>query len=760
MADVMDTGLSPKEKFLSKVRRRLKRCVDLERHNRDNAVSDLEFSRCEPGDQWDPEVYNARRADKRPALQFDILTENIDRMVGDGRMNRVQIKVRPVDAESDVNIAKIRQGIISNIEYHSAADRIYDYALEMIARGGYGAWQVRTRYIAENPFLQEVFIERIKNPLQAYLDPDAKDECKADAKYGFLLEKIPREEFNERYPNAEVPSEAMDAGPGSDESEWFDTESITIADYFEKVGEDVKMALLSDGRSMEMDDAQEAIAKNEADTVAIMMGYQQAAMMNPAAPAPNIPPLTIAKTRTMKKYTIRHWTVTGNDILPSDGNKVDDDDDEGSSLLKGEKVAGAYIPIVIATGPEFNIKGKPYVRSLIRTAKDPAKNYNYWNSAAAETIALAPKAPWVGTARQFEGYENDYAQAHVKNFPYLKYNVDDNEGDGYAGGSYVPPPPQRQQPGQPPVAMFQQVTNAKQAVHDALGMHHRDIGDVGPERTGAAVMAVQRPSEIGNFAFFDNLRRAVEHTGRVINSMIPEVYDSERDIRIRSIDETEYTVPVNTTLQRALESMKTNPERYKGINPQTLASQMKQGDAKFNDLTVGKYDIVSTTGPSYATQRVESADAMIKLAQFDPKVTQFGDDLLVKAMDFLYADELSDRLKSTLPPGLVPPKEGEPAKPPLPPTPDQTLKMEETKYAQMKQVTEQMKLKLTAIKVLKETTESQAEIRTMILDVLGEVFGTTPPTMETGGAGGGATLQPPSPVPNTNQTGGSNGPSY
>jgi len=33
-------------------------------------------------------------------------------------------------------------------------------------------------------------------------------------------------------------------------------------------------------------------------------------------------------------------------------------------------------------------------------------------------------------------------------------------------------------------------------------------------------------------------------------SMIPEVYDSERDVRLRNIDETESTVPINTTAGR------------------------------------------------------------------------------------------------------------------------------------------------------------------------------------------------------------------
>ena len=120
------------------------------------------------------------------------------------RHNRARIKVRPVDSAGDVNIAKIRTGLISNIEYLSNAEAIYDYAGEMATSCGYGAWRVLTRYTEENPFLQEVYLERIKNPFLVYMDSSAKSEVYADARYGFVLEKVTREEFEERFPGKEA----------------------------------------------------------------------------------------------------------------------------------------------------------------------------------------------------------------------------------------------------------------------------------------------------------------------------------------------------------------------------------------------------------------------------------------------------------------------------------------------------------------------------------------------------------------------------
>ena len=75
----------------------------------------------------------------------------------------------------------------------------------------------------------------------------------------------------------------------------------------------------------------------------------------------------------------------------------------------------------------------------------------------------------------------------------------------------------------------------------------------------------------------------------------------------------------------------------------------------------------SVPGPSYATQRQESATHLLQLTQAIPQQMAIASDLIVKNMDFKDADEVADRLRKTLPPGIVPPKPGD--KPPQPPQP-------------------------------------------------------------------------------------------
>jgi hypothetical protein len=72
---------------------------------------------------------------------------------------------------------------------------------------------------------------------------------------------------------------------------------------------------------------------------------------------------------------------------------------------------------------------------------------------------------------------------------------------------------------------------------------------------------------------------------------------------------------------------------------------------KWNDVTRGKYDVVVSTGPAYATRRQEAAENLMKLSE-NPVIAQVGADILVRALDIPMADKLADRLKLMLPPGL------------------------------------------------------------------------------------------------------------
>ena len=108
-----------------------------------------------------------------------------------------------------------------------------------------------------------------------------------------------------------------------------------------------------------------------------------------------------------------------------------------------------------------------------------------------------------------------------------------------------------------------------------------------------------------------------------------------------------------------------------------------------------------SVGPSYETQREEAADGMIALfGVLPPEAQMLIVDLLVNNMDWPAADEIADRLKTLLPPGLADPD----APPPAPPPPDpiQELQIE--------------KVKADVAKVLLEHQVTQAKVEGILIE--------------------------------------------
>ena len=421
----------------------------------------------------------------------------------------------------------------------------------------------------------------------------------------------------------------------------------------------------------------------------------------------------IIKTQKAKLKKVKHWVVTATEILNKTG-------------LDGDDVPGKYIPIIMVNGKTINIEGKTFRRGLIRFSKDPQKLFNYSLTSAAEVVHLMPKSPWMGTAKQFEGYEKDYAVANTDNLPFMKYNAD------VVNGQMVPPPARLTQ-GDAPVALFAEIDRAEGLIKKSIGMGSRDVGQTGPERSGTAVIAAQKPGDVATFVFMDNLSKSIAHCGTVINEMIPEVYDSERDARLRDVDGTERWVPINTTAEKALESILKDPQRYQGLNLRELRKLINnQGrKAKYNDLTEGHYGVVIATGPSYTTQRQETSQNLLMLSQNWPEIKKFAGDLLIKNMDFLGADEIARRLEKTLPPGMKRPTPGEPQSPPMPIPPQVQLQMAKVQTEMLKQQNQmaekQLKMiqaKTALIEQYQTAKESDKEIRKQILKVLTEVYST------------------------------------
>jgi hypothetical protein len=682
------------DKFLKQAMERLDKAIRNDSHNRVLALEDLRFLN---GDQWDLGEKQRRKTRGRPTLQINVLPKYSKQVCGEMRKNKVHIKVHPVDSKADIQLARIREGIIYNVEYLSNAEAIYDHAGKMLVDCGYGAWRVCTRYIEddENPFLQEIYLERILNPFTVFMDPAAKDPNYGDAEWGFITTKLSRADFEEEYGKGFVPGGDLNDTPatGTLSEHWWDRDNVTVAEYFYTEYEDKQMCFLSDGQSLEKSKAEEFIAGAK-------RAFKSVAKDNPeggigAAAAP-----TILKERKVRIPHIKWAKITATKILDQ------------------KDWAGRYIPIILVTGEETIIDGKKYIKGLIRDAKDPQRLLNYWHSSACETVALAPKAPWLATAKQIEGYETDYLSANEDNNPVLLYNIDPSNPNAT---------PIRQGVGQAPMAIFTEIGRAEQNIKNAIGMYNADVGDTSQENlrdvSGKAITARQMPGDTATFIYPDKMNQAIAHCGKIINDLIPSIYDTERDARLRNLDGTESFVPINTTTGSALGMMQGNPQKFSGMDINKLQNTIKKegtDTTAFNDITVGKYDVVISSGPSFATQRAEAVDNMVKLAMAR-NMSPVDKYFILKNCDFPGADEYAEVIRRMIPQNIMPPRPGQAPVPPAPIPPKAQVDLAKTKVEGAKQKTEQIKLQVELVKLQKEIGETNSGIKKQILDVEAEL---------------------------------------
>src|SRR3990167_5350780 len=230
--------------LLEEARDRLKTCISEESTERNKMEDDLAFCTL---DQWDPNVRRDRENDPngpRPCLTIDKINQYIVHVVNDERQNKPAIKVRPVDDASDVDTAKVYQGLIRHIEDQSNAQVAYLTAGEWAVKVGLGYFRVLTEYEDEKSSNQKICIKRIPNTFNVYLGPHDMPDG-SDCEYGFLFEDMPIDDFKRKYPGKKVAKEDFD--DLGDALSWRQEDTIRICEYFYADYEKLPETELEDG---------------------------------------------------------------------------------------------------------------------------------------------------------------------------------------------------------------------------------------------------------------------------------------------------------------------------------------------------------------------------------------------------------------------------------------------------------------------------------------------------------------------------------
>lgn len=463
-----------------------------ERMNFDEATIDQRFR---ANDQWPDAAKRQREAEGRPMLTFNQMNQFINQVVNPIRQADIAIKTSPVDGKSDPELSKVYNGLLRQIQYQSSARAVYAHALDCQAGCGIGAFRICHDYRDHESFDQEVYIERINNPLSIGWDPAARDPVRSDAMWMFIAEMWPVSTFKAKWPGKAVEDVETMRSYG-DTMFWYSTETVRVAEYYRKVPVKKTLAKLQDGSVRDITDV-----KGEAE-----LGQ-----------------MGIVATRKVNSYRVEKYFVSGADVL------------EGPT-----EVPGCYIPIVLVLGGEVAMEKGVYRFGVTRFARDAQQMYNLNRTAMAESIGLAPKAKWVVTDKMVSKHLGEWEGQNKSNKPFLRYTPDDKAPTAK---------PERIAPVEIQPAMTQEAQISRDDMKATTGIYDASMGARSNETSGVAIDARKMQGEVSNYGFLDNFKASLEHAGRILVDWIPKIYDNERVMRIIGEDDKEeQTVPINFVL--------------------------------------------------------------------------------------------------------------------------------------------------------------------------------------------------------------------
>jgi hypothetical protein len=533
------------------------------------------------GAQWEGPL--EQQYENKPKFEVNKVGLAVQRVVNEYRNNRITVDFVSRDG-SPTEMADVCNKLFRADEQDSTANEAYDNAFEEAVGGGFGAWRLKAAYEDdEDPDndRQRIRIEPIYDAdSSVYFDLDAKRQDKADATHAFVLYSVTRDAYIEKY--------------GDDPTTWpkevyqtffdWDTPDIVyVAEYYcvEDVSEKQYVYRALDGTEEKYLETDFEKDETLEETLSAI-GSE------------------VVRERTIRRKRVRKYLLSGGKILKDDGY-----------------IAGKCIPIVPVYGKRWFVDNVERCMGIVRLAKDAQRLKNMQLSKLGEISALSSIEKPIMTPEQVAGHQVMWAKDNLENYPYLLVNPI----TGPDGSMQVSGPVAYTKSAAVPPAMAALLQVTEQDIDDILG-NQREGDKIVSNISGDAVEMVQQRLEMQAFLYMSNYAKAVQRCGEIWLSMARDVYVEPRR-KMKGVDEEGRA----STIELMQPAMDENG---------ALTSR--------NDVTQATLDVVTSVGPSFATQRAATRRTLLSMMQFaqDPQIQKM---LLAALMQNIEGDGVKDVAK-------------------------------------------------------------------------------------------------------------------
>lgn len=547
--------------------------ADIVSDQRDKANEDLRFIHVSGG-MW--EGFLEDEFNDRTKLEFDIISNYINRFIGQWNQNRVGVEFKPDDSKTSDDDSELLNGIYRADFRQFSGKMSVDNAVDEQATCGYGCFKLATKFVdEEDPENDNQRIEwrPIHNAYNTIIwDKAAKRIDKRDARHCTELILFTRESFEDAYPG-KTPVSAYE--PRSRRFQNFERsrpELVYIGKRYEVVRKKVTVFVYNDLVSNKIEVYSEEDHKLIEDELKANEFK------------------SFVRKRKIIKQSIETTVFSGEEILE-----------------KTRRIAGKWIPIIPIYGYHSFIDGVEWYRGLVRKLMDASRLYNMQISQLAENSASSGQEVPIFDPKQMEGGISDlWADRNTK--PYLLARaLRDNDGNIVQHGptSYLKAP---QLDGNTQALL--QIVPA--FVQDSTGGAPQDTLD--PNMSGKLFRAMQKQQDLNTQQLSDNISNAIEWSGEVWASMAEEVYSSKRMVSLIGKDGTESEKMLLKTIL--------DEETGKLIQA--------------NDLSGKKFRVYADVGPQYDTlreQTVEDLKGMLDALANQPGGQQYTDAIIATLLE-------------------------------------------------------------------------------------------------------------------------------
>lgn len=461
----------------------LKKAQDADHDMREQARECASFLTSRRG-MWEQQWWDA--SDGKPRYTFDLTTPIVDQI--EGAMARVDfdIHVHPAGGPASKEVAETMDGLIRHIEDISSADQVYRRAGRNTAVKGLSGWEVVQAYADGTSFDQDLMIKAIPNWLDSvWLGPHTEQDG-SDAKYGWKLAGLTKEEHAKKYPKADESGSVETDRSGN--TFYHRQDLIMVGAFYYLQPEEKEIVLMSNGRVYDAEQLEK-------------VGDELARL--------EITAVDSRKTRVHKLY-IRKFDAHG--WLSEPQKTVFED----------------WITLVPCYANYDYNEDKNVWYGAIEKLIDPQRVYNYSKSREIEEGALAPRAKYLVTDEQIGDFQAEWEHMNTSSAPYLRYNhVNGQPPPTQQGGATINPGLQ---------ALSADMKDLMQTTAGLFAANHGQ--DTGFEQSGKAIEALQDRGDQGNSKFITAREVSQRHTGRILVKAIPKVYLPNRQVRILQEDGT------------------------------------------------------------------------------------------------------------------------------------------------------------------------------------------------------------------------------